>query len=196
MSKADRAGFWVADVIGAASQQLWSSAALRELLAHLATAVGARTAGMWIKDQSCEWVANTSGSPVGEILEFRSGGDGNVESKVEVFVEVDDPSIHAQELLETFGQLLLQAVGQSGPCSQAEMRAMLLRRRVGGITSQMQAGGLLAERFRTSIDEGQRRLRTTAERFEISVSGFSEGLINSPHQVALEPGYWSSNISG
>jgi hypothetical protein len=198
MLKAGVAGHWVADVIAAASQESWSQAALRDLIADLAIAVDARNAGIWVGEQSAEWVSAPPRLPGGEILEFRSGGDGDVDSLVELFIDVDDPSIQTQELLESFGQLLCFAVSKSGPSSVAEMRAWLLRITLNALATEHQAGGLLAERFRTSIDEGARRLRRTAERFEISISGFSAGLIGSGHDhgSAREPGYLSSNVSG
>jgi hypothetical protein len=198
MLTAGVAGLWIADVIAAASLESWSRAALRDLIARIAIAVDARNAGIWVGEQSAEWVSAPPRLGGGEILEFRSGGDGDVDSHVELFIDVDDPSIQAQELLESFGQLLCQAVRKGGPSTQVEMRASLLRRRLQDISLEHQAGGLLAERFRTSIEEGVHRLRRTAERFEISVSGFSAGLIGSGqvHDVTLDPGYRSSSFSG
>jgi len=108
---------------------------------------------------------------------------------VELVLEIDHHSTCSEHLIDIVGRLILRAVLCAEPVSDAQMRAELLKLQMEEVRSEHHAVGLLSERFQTSVDEGHRRLRHTAERFQISVTGFAGQLIRSGHQVALEPGY-------
>lgn len=198
-------GYWVADLVGTASRSRWSPESLGVVLARLGSVTQASSGGIWVGDQSAQWVASPPRSPGPELLEFRSdcqpADSGNwwedlAHVPVEVVLEIDQHSTCSEHLIDIVGRLILRAVLCAEPVSDAQLRAELLKLQMEDVRSEHHAVGLLSERFQTSVDEGHRRLRHTAERFQISVTGFAGQLIHSGHQVALEPGYRSSNMSG
>jgi hypothetical protein len=203
MSTAGVAGYWVADAVTAAAQAGWSRFSLHLLMDLVGDSVAATPGQIIVGRSQADWRSRAQGvGPGNHLCEFRSvemdnddeTGDlcGPSESHesggVEVLLEVEQPSVESEDLVDLVGNLVCAAMVIGVGVTVIQMRAELLGLLVAGESRKHQAAGLLAERFECSVSAGIRRLENTASRFQISPTGFAAQLLGMGHRGVVGPG--------
>lgn len=189
----------IADLTAAAAEKGWSQGALMNLLSAVGARVGATRGAIWLPGVEVHWAAEApiAGDPrshveCGEcrteerLLEFcgTTGGGASVMMLWESTMAAAD----AEDIVDDAGRLLVDAWERAEECTgdgvprehcdlRLVVRAAALRMRVGDVLMRHQAAGMLAQRFDVSIADADRRVRATAERFQLSVSGCAEHLL-------------------
>lgn len=185
-----------ADLIAAAAGSGWSQVALQSLLAAVGDKVKATRGVLWVPGREVHWNAAATRAAdrfidADRICEERLVefcGTTGAGASVMLLWECHHPAPDAEDVVDDVGRLLVQAwehteeydVPETGPRDlRLSLRAAVLRIWVGDVVMRHQAAGLLAERCDVSIADADHRVRATAERFQLSVSGFARHLCDA-----------------